>query len=124
MDKKYQQLLSAIARSVEILAEKAMELHHKEGDHKGFETASEMRNKYSRLHDLLEKEQVKLSREDFITLYIGAGLVIKQIEGKIHRDRLALKGYQTDLIPKLEEIVNYKGENFLEKVAEIFSINS
>ena len=125
MDKKYQHLLALIARSVEILAEKAMEINQENNNQENLETSRIMREKYSKLYDRLDTEEpVSLSHNDYIDLYIGAGLVVKQIEGKIARDRLAIKAYRTDLIPKLEEIVNYKDEDLQEKVNNLFTVNN
>lgn len=125
MDKKYQHLLALIARSVEILAEKAIEINQENNNQENLETSRIMREKYSKLYDRLDTEEpVSLSHNDYIDLYIGAGLVVKQIEGKIARDRLAIKAYRTDLIPKLEEIVNYKDGDLQEKVNNLFTVNN
>lgn len=130
MDKKYLQLLTQLAHTIEILSEQVMELNKKNNDEKGVQTASIMRDDYKELYDRMRGKNFlpeSLARRDFARFLVGAIIVTQQIENKIAAENKALSGYKIDLIPKLERMVNETTEGEQDEItalaAELFSIH-
>ena len=47
-----------------------------------------------------------MNRSDAARLCVGAMIIVNQLQDKIESLKKALTGYQTDIIPKLQEIVD------------------
>lgn len=124
MNKNYKTLFGLIAQTLETTAEKAMEFDKKSSDMQAYKTAKEMRAKYARLHDLLTSDKVNyiLTKADYIDLFIGANLVVQQIKNKIQKEQLALEGYETDLIPKLKQMIEAEEEISEELAEKLFTV--
>ena len=108
MNKKYITLFENLARATAVSAETVMDYNHEQGDTKGFETAKIMRDDYQALTDKIAElqENYKMNRSDAARLCVGAMIIVNQLQDKIESLKKALTGYQTDIIPKLQEIVD------------------
>lgn len=103
MNKHYTELMRQVSRTMEITAEKAMDENNKKGDSKGYETAKEMRDKYSAISLNFLMEEYAPSKEDFLNLYIASHIVVETLKARIKKEQAALIGYTNDLMPKLKE---------------------
>lgn len=128
MDKKYLDLFKELARATTVSAEQVMDYDHDKGDEKGFEAAQTLRNDFMTLYDTLNDGEFdgNISKADFARLLIGALIIANQINDRINGLKKALAGYQTDIIPKLKEIVdNANDDEEAMKIAnEKFMIKS
>lgn len=106
MNKMYTQLFLEIAKSTELLAERVMELDHKNNDLKGEATAKIMRDDFSALKEKLQSDGTVLSRSEWIKLLSGAMIVSNNIEDQIKTLQKANSGYKLNIIPKLNRIMN------------------
>lgn len=105
MDKKYIELFKELTRASAVLAEQVMEMDDAQHDDKGFEAAKTMRDDYEALHDRLD-ENYELTKNDATKLLVCIMLQVQQLQNRIKMLRKAATGYQTDLIPKLQDIVD------------------
>lgn len=118
MDKKYIDLFRELARSTAVLAEQVMDYDKSKEDDKGFETAKVMRDDYEALYDRLE-DNYQMNKNDALKLLVSIMIQINQVQDKVNALRRAITGYQTDLIPKLQEIVdNAADDEAVAKIAE------
>ena len=108
MDKKYITLFKDLAQATAVSAETVMEYNQQKGDEKGVETATLMRDDYQALTDKIAElqENYKMNRSDAARLCVGAMIIVNQLKDKIESLKKAVTGYQTDIIPKLQEIVD------------------
>lgn len=127
MHDKYLQLFKELAHTVQLLSEQVMQIDNSKNDEKGKQAAQTMRNDYSQLYDKLRKPEFnsdKLEKKDYAKLLVGAIIVVKQLEKKLAAETKAISGYKTDVIPKLERMVN-EAESQEERIAlgrELFTI--
>ena len=105
MDKKYVELFKELTRTTAVTAEQAMEYNEAQNDTQGLKAATTMRDDYEALHDRLE-ENYDLTKADTAKLLVAAMLQLNRTQGQIAALRKAATGYQTELIPKLQEIVD------------------
>ena len=118
MDKKYVDLFKELTRATAVTSEQVMDYDHENNNTEGFDTAKMMRDDYEALHDRLE-EDYKLTKDDVIKLLLGAMIQAHHIENRIAALRKAMTGYQTVLLPKLQEIVdNAETDEDVAKLAE------
>ena len=95
-----------------------MDYDREKGDEKGLETATIMRDNYQDLHSRLS-DDYKMNKDDAIKLLVATLIQINQLQDRIEMLRRAMTGYQTDLMPKLQEIVdNAKNDEEAIKIAE------
>lgn len=109
MDKSYLKLFMEIAHAVELLSEKALDYNHSQNDAKGEAAATTMREDYSRLYDKMRAEEfdfTQLTRADYIKLLVGTMIVVNNIMERIQGEQKALSGYKTEVIPKLQRIID------------------
>ena len=105
MDKKYIELFKSLAQATAISAEQVMEYDREKGDEKGLETATMMRDDYQALAEKIV-EDYKPNKNDIAKLLVGAMIQVNQIQDRINNLKQAMTGYQTDVIPKLQSIVD------------------
>jgi hypothetical protein len=118
MDKKYIDLFKELARATAISAEQVMDYDKAQEDEKGFETAKVMRDDYEALHDRLT-EDYKMNKADAAKLLVGVMIQLNHLQDKITAIRKATTGYQTDIIPKLQDIVdNTETDEEVAKMAD------
>ena len=105
MDKKYIDLFQKLAQATAVTAEQVMEYDKAQGDTKGLETAQTMRDDYQTLADTLI-DNYTMSKGDAAKLLVAIIIQTNQLQSRIDNLKQAMVGYQTDLIPKLQEIVD------------------
>lgn len=117
MDKHYIDLFKELAHATAVAAEQVMDYDHEKEDEKGFETAKTMRDDYEALYDRLNNEY-SLTKNDAAKLLVGIMIQLNNIQDRIAALRKAVTGYQTDVIPKLQDIVdNAKSDEDAAKIA-------
>lgn len=122
MDKKYVELFKELAKATAVSAEQVMDYDRAKNDEAGLKTAQTMRDDYNALHDKIN-DGSELDKADFAKLLVGAMIVVNQIQDRLATLQKAMSGYQTDLIPKLNKIIEAETEDEVRKLAtEEFSI--
>lgn len=122
MDKKYVELFKELAKATAVSAEQVMDYDRAKNDEAGLKTAQTMRDDYNALHDKIN-DGSELDKADFAKLLVGAMIVVNQIQDRLATLQKAMSGYQTDLIPKLNTIIEAETEDEVKKLAtEKFSI--
>lgn len=127
MDKTYITLFTEIARTVELTAEQAIDLHTKEKDKGGIKSATTMRDDYARLYDKMNDKDFnpeELSRAEYAKFLVGSMIVAQRLQNQIKQFEKAVQGYQLDCIPKLQRIVNEtkNDEEARQLAEEIFQV--
>ena len=105
MDKKYIELFKTLAQATTVSAEQVMDYDKAQGDEKGLQTATTMRDDFQELFDRINEDFI-LSKSDAARLLVGAMIQVNQLQDRINALKKAMTGYQTDIIPKLQEIVD------------------
>lgn len=123
MDKKYITLFKELAQATAASAETVMDYDREKGDQKGLDTATIMRDDYQALADNLD-EEYQINKTDTAKLLVGAMILTNQLQDRINSLKKAITGYQTDVIPKLQKIVDEaKSDEDATKMAdELFII--
>ena len=116
MDKKYITLFKSLAQATAASAETVMDYDREKGDQKGLETATIMRNDYQALAESITDE-FTLTKNDAAKLLVGAMIQTNQIQERMNNLKKAMTGYQTDVIPKLQEIVDAQDDEAASKIA-------
>ena len=108
MHDKYIELFKELAKSTAISAEQVMDYDKSKNDDQGFKTAQVMRDDFNNLYDKIADKDFNgsLERADFARLLVGALIIANQLNDRITALKKALSGYQTDIIPKLQEIMD------------------
>ena len=126
MDKKYITLFKELAQATAASAETVMDYDRDKGDQKGLDTATIMRDDYQALAESLSNldEDYKINKADAAKLLVGAIIMTNQLQDRINNLKKAITGYQTDVIPKLQKIVDKaKNDEEITKMAnELFII--
>ena len=124
MHSKYIELFKEIAKATMVSAEQVMEYDKSKNDDKGFEAAQTLRDDFTALYQKIETNG-QLNKADFARLLVGAMIIANQLSDRIAALRKGLSGYQTDVIPKLQDIIdNAKDDEESMKIAEEkFTIN-
>jgi len=120
MDKKYITLFKSLAQATAASAETVMDYDHEKGDEKGFETAKTMRDDFQALAESIDNlgEEYQINRGDVARLLVGAMIQVNQLQTRIENLKKAMTGYQTDVIPKLQEVLdNAKTDEEASKLA-------
>ena len=108
MDKRYITLFRDLAQATAVSAEQVMDYDKEKGDEKGLETATVMRDDYQNLTDSIKdaSDDYVPTKAEVARLLVGAMIQANQLEGRINNLRKALSGYQTDVIPKLQDVLD------------------
>jgi hypothetical protein len=126
MDKKYITLFKELAQATAASAETVMDYDRDKGDQKGLDTATIMRDDYQALAESLSNldEEYQINKADAAKLLVGAMIMTNQLQDRINNLKKAITGYQTDVIPKLQKIVDEaKNDEEVTKMAnELFII--
>ena len=118
MDKKYITLFKDLAQATAASAETVMDYDREKGDEKGLETATIMRNDYQELASRINETGYEITKSDAAKLLVGAMIMVNQLQDRLNNIKKAMVGYQTDVIPKLQEIVDAKTDDDAHKLAE------
>ena len=110
MDKKYITLFKDLAQATAASAEQVMDYDRAQGDEAGLKAATIMRDDFQDLVSRIDVTEYVLTKNDATKFLLGAMIQVNQLEDKIANLKRAMVGYQTDVIPKLQEIVE-KAEN-------------
>ena len=108
MDKKYITLFKDLAQATAASAETVMEYDRAKDDQKGLETATIMRDDFQNLHDNISNsgDDYVPNKADASKLLVGAMIIVNQLQDRITNIKKAMSGYQTDVIPKLQSILD------------------
>lgn len=118
MDNKYITLFKDLAQATASTAEVVMEYDHQKNDEQGLETATIMRNDYQNLMERIETtEDYTLNKADVAKLLVAAMIQVNQIQDRIHNLKSAMTGYQSDIIPKLQELIDIEDDETISKLA-------
>lgn len=116
MDKKYTELFIELAKATAVAAEQVMDYDKTKNNEEGFKTAQTMRDDYNVLFGKL-KDNVELDKADFAKLLVGALVTVNQIQDRITALQKGLAGYQTDLIPKLNKVIEAESDEDAREIA-------
>lgn len=126
MHSKYIQLFKEIAKATSVSAEQVMDYDKQKDDTKGYEAADTLRQDFNALFDKIGSKDFdgQLTRADFARLLVGVLIIMNQLNDRITALKKAMAGYQTDVMPKLQNIVdNTKtDEEAMAMAEEKFSI--
>lgn len=126
MHSKYIELFKEIANATAISAEQVMDYDKQKDDAKGYEAAETLHKDFIELYDKIRDKNFdgQLAREDFARLLVGTLIIMNQLNDRITALKKAMTGYQTDVMPKLQDIVdNTKtNEEAMAMAEEKFSI--
>lgn len=123
MDKKYITLFKELAQATAASAETVMDYDRDKGDQKGLNTATIMRDDYQELADHLDGGY-QINKADTAKLLVSAMIMTNQLQDRMNNLKKAIAGYQTDVIPKLQKIIDEaKNDEEVTKMAnELFII--
>ena len=117
MDKKYITLFKDLAQATAASAETVMDYDREKGDEKGLETATIMRDNFQALISRIDVTEYVLNKSDAAKLLAGAMIQVNQIQDRINNLKKAMTGYQSDLIPKLQKVVEAENDEAAGKIA-------
>ena len=127
MHSKYIELFKEIARTTSTSAEQVMDYDKQKNDDKGYAAAQTLRDDFNVLYDKLRDNDFdgKLEKADFARLLVGVLIIVNQLNDRLNALKKAMSGYQTDIIPKLQEIIDKaeSDEDAMKLAEEKFSIN-
>ena len=108
MNKRYVTLFKDLAQATAASAEAVMDYDREKGDEKGLETATTMRDDFQALTDRINEggEAYSMNKGDAARLLVGAMIQVNQLQDRINNLKKAMSGYQTDVVPKLQSIVD------------------
>ena len=109
MDKRYIKLFKDLSQATAITAEQVMKYDKSKKDEKGLQAATIMRDNFKNLAAKINDDFIP-TKSDIAQLLVGAMIQANQLQDKMKSLKTALTGYQTDLIPKLQEVLD-KSEN-------------
>lgn len=120
MDKKYIELFKNLAQATAATAEQVMDYDRQKNDEKGLETATIMRDDYQALADIISTygENYQINKNDVAKLLVAAMIQVNQLQDRIENLKKAMTGYQTDVIPKLQAVLESETEEAAAKIAE------
>ena len=116
MDKKYITLFKELAQATAASAEQVMDYDRQKGDDKGLEAATVMRNDFQELVTRIV-DDFQLNKNDAARLLVGSMIQVNQIQDRIESLKKAITGYQSDVIPKLQEVVNAENDESAVEIA-------
>lgn len=127
MHSKYIELFKEIAKTTMVTAEQVMEYDKNKNDNKGYEAAQSLRDDFTTLYEKINSKEFngQLEKADFARLLVGTLIVANQFSDRISALKKALSGYQADIIPKLQEVVDKAKDNdeAMKIAEEKFNIN-
>ena len=126
MHSKYIQLFKEIAKATSVSAEQVMDYDKQKDDTKGYAAADTLRRDFNVLFDKIGSKDFdgQLTRADFARLLVGVLIIMNQLNDRITALKKAMTGYQTDVMPKLQDIVDHakSDEEAMTMAEEKFSI--
>ena len=95
-----------------------MEYDQQKNDDKGYETARVMRDDFQELMGRVDVTEYVMSKADAAKFLVGAMVMANQLQDRITNLKNALAGYQTDIIPKLNEVLGAENDEKAASIAE------
>ena len=117
MDKKYITLFKDLAQATAVLAEQVMEYDRGKGEEDALKTATIMRDDYQDLADKINADEYNMTKSDAAKFLVAAMIQANQLQDKMNNLKKAMAGYQTDLIPKLQELVDAEDDETVIRLA-------
>lgn len=119
MTKGYINTFLELARNNASTAEFVMEYYREKDNPTELENMTQIRNDYQELADKINAagEGYVLTKQDAAKLLIGAIIFSGQLRDKIANYQKALAGFQTNIIPTLQEIVDIVDDATADRVA-------
>lgn len=107
MDKKYIELFKNLARSSATTTELVIDYYNKEKGGEGVEGASTMHEAFQSLYNNINSDEANyhMTKADAAQLAICSIITLGQLQNQLDQIKKAITGYQTDIMPKLQEIV-------------------
>ena len=119
MNKRYLNLFKELMQSSAVLAEQVMDYDKTKEDEAGFEKAKQLRDDFQNTKDRMDSEEDFYPTYDEITYLLTAAIIqIGNLQDRMEVLKKAMAGYQSDLIPKLQAIVD-GGRKTDEEVKEL-----
>ena len=118
MDKKYVTLFKDLAQATAASAEQVMEYDRGKGDEKGLESATMMRDDFQALVGRIAAKDFVMTKSDAARLLVASTIQVNQLKDRIEALKQAMTGYQTDIIPKLQQIMDAETDENAQKLAE------
>jgi hypothetical protein len=118
MDKKYVTLFKDLAQATAASAEQVMEYDRGKGDEKGLESATMMRDDFQALVGRIAAKDFVMTKSDAARLLVASTIQVNQLKDRIEALKQAMTGYQTDIIPKLQQIMDAETDEDAQKLAE------
>lgn len=118
MDKKYIELFKSLAQSTAALAEAVMEYDKEQEEGERVESATTMRDNFQDLAGRITPENFSLTKADAAHLLIASMIQVNRLQNQINNLKSAINGYQTDVIPKLQSIVDAASDEEAMKMAD------
>ena len=126
MHDKYITLFKEIVKATTISAEQVMDYDKQKNDEHGYEAADTLHKDFIELYDRMRSENFngQLTKTDFARILVGTLIVMNQLNDRVNALKKAMAGYQTDVMPKLQEIVDKAktDEEAMTMAEEKFSI--
>jgi len=112
MDKRYVTLFKELTQKTAASAEIVMDYDREQGDEKGLETAKTMRDDYQALTDTIAEkgDDYVPTKSEAAKLVVAAMIMVNQLQDKMNALKKAIAGYQTDIIPKLKDIMEAESD--------------
>lgn len=119
MHNQYITLFKELAQATAAAAETVMDYDREKNDEEGLKTATIMRDDFQALVEKINStENYVLNKNDAAKLLVGALVQTRQLQTKIDSLRKTLDGYNTDVVPKLEAVVDAENDEAAIKIAE------
>lgn len=77
-----------------------------------------MRDDFQDLVSRVDVTEYVLTKADAAKFLVGAMIQVNQLQDRINNLKIAMTGYQNDLIPKLQEIVDAKDDDEVKLLCE------
>ena len=117
MDKKYIDLFKTLAQATAASAEQVMDYDREKGDEDGLKAATIMRDDFQDLVSRIDVTEYVLTKADATKFLLGSMIQVNQLQDRINNLKKAMAGYQTDIIPKLQRIVDAEDDEAAQKIA-------
>ena len=124
MESKYLNLCKELARATAVTAEQVMDYNHNQNDEQGLKTAETMRDDFQKLYDKLtdEKFDGTLTKAEYAKLLVGAYIINNNLRTKVAELKKSIQGYEEELIPRLQKIIDSSEDQYLSVAEEILTI--
>ena len=118
MDKKYIELFKNLAQASAATAEQVMDYDRQKNDEKGLKTATIMRDDFQELAGRVDTPDYIINKSDATKFLVAAMIQVNQLQDRIENLKRAMTGYQTDVIPKLQAVIESETEETAAQIAE------